>query len=191
MPRRRWIRRWIPSPSQTYDDKPKFSLWADKKRKRVRICQIWIRRDDAWYFAEFTKGGILKAGPSPYRTDKGESDCELFFQSAYVDRDNNRYGFVRELIPLQDEVNKRRSKALHLMSVNQLHYEEGAVDDIERARKEMNRPDGTIKYNPGALAEKKAFAVSGMGICHRAISAAAGSKGRDRSEGTECDRDGR
>ena len=80
-----------------------------------------------WHFAEFTKGGILKAGPSPYRTDKGESDCELFFQSAYVDRDNNRYGFVRELIPLQDEVNKRRSKALHLMSVNQLHYEDGAV----------------------------------------------------------------
>jgi hypothetical protein len=150
------------TPSQTYDDKPKFSLWADKKRKRVRICQIWIKRDERWHFAEFTKGGILKAGRSPYVTDKGESDCELFFQSAYVDRDNNRYGFVRELIPLQDEVNKRRSKALHLLSVNQLHYEEGAVDDVEAARREMNRPDGTIKYNPGALAEKRAQSVSGL-----------------------------
>jgi hypothetical protein len=150
------------TPSQTYDDKPKFSLWADKKRKRVRICQIWIKRDERWHFAEFTKGGILKAGPSPYVTDKGESDCELFFQSAYVDRDNNRYGFVRELIPLQDEVNKRRSKALHLLSVNQLHYEEGAVDDVELARREMNRPDGTIRYNPGALAEKRAQSVSGL-----------------------------
>lgn len=150
------------SPSQTYDDKPKFALWADKKRKRVRICQIWIKRENAWYFAEFTKGGILKAGPSPYRTDKGESDCELFFQSAYVDRDNNRYGFVRELISLQDEVNKRRSKALHLLSVNQLHYEDGAVQDVETMRREMNRPDGTVKYNPGALNERRVERVSGL-----------------------------
>ena len=47
--------------TDTYDDKPKFSSWADKKRKRVRICQMWIKRDDAWHFAEFTKGGIFKA----------------------------------------------------------------------------------------------------------------------------------
>ena len=30
--------------TETYDDKPKFSSWADKKRKRVRICQMWIAR---------------------------------------------------------------------------------------------------------------------------------------------------
>ena len=43
---------------------------GDKKRKRVRICQIWIKREEQWYFAEYTKGGILKSGPSPYVTDK-------------------------------------------------------------------------------------------------------------------------
>lgn len=152
------------APSQTYDDKPKFSMWADKKRKRVRICQMWIKRDNAWYFAEFTKGGILKSGPSPYVSDKGESECELFFASAYVDRDNNRYGFVRELISLQDEVNKRRSKSLHLLSVKQLHYEDGAIDDVEKTRKEMNRPDGTVKYAPGALQEKRIQIVDGTDI---------------------------
>jgi hypothetical protein len=152
------------APSDTYDDKPKFNSWGDRKRKRVRICQIWIRRDDVWHFAEFTKGGILKSGPSPFVNDKGESDCELFFQSAYVDRDNNRYGFVRELTWLQDEVNKRRSKSLHLLSVNQLHYEDGAFmdNDIERARKELARPDGTIRYAPNALAEKRAIVVNGV-----------------------------
>lgn len=150
------------APSQTYDDKPKFALWADKTRKRVRICQIWVKRDEQWYFAEFTKGGILKSGPSPFVTDKGETDCGLFFASAYVDRDNNRYGFVRELIPLQDEVNKRRSKSLHLLSVSQLHYEDGALmDDIETVRKELNRPDGTVRYAPGAMQEKRAITVNG------------------------------
>lgn len=150
------------APSQTYDDKPKFTMWADKARKRVRICQIWIKRDEQWYFAEFTKGGILKSGPSPYVTDKGESDCGLFFASAYVDRDNNRYGFVRELISLQDEVNKRRSKSMHLLSVSQLHYEDGAlIDNVETVRREMTRPDGTVKYAPGALQEKRAVIVNG------------------------------
>ena len=132
-PRRR---RCASAPSDTYDDKPKFSHWADSKRKRVRICQIWIRRAEQWYFAEFTRGGILKAGPSPYVTDKGESDCELILQSAYVDRDNNRYGLVREMITLQDEINKRRSKSLHLLNTAQVVYETGAVADIEKFREE-------------------------------------------------------
>jgi len=138
--------------SETYDDKPKFRLWADKKRKRIRICQIWLKRGGQWYFAEYTKGGILKAGPSPYVTDKGESDCGLIFASGYVDRDNNRYGIVREMISPQDEVNKRRSKALHLLSTRQIFWEEGAIDDPEAYRKEVMRPDGMPKSNPGAMA---------------------------------------
>lgn len=135
------------SPSDTYDDKPKFSHWADKKRKRVRICGIWVKQADQWHFAEYTKGGILKAGASPHRTDKGESDCELFFQSAYVDRDNNRYGLVREMITLQDGINKRHSKALHLLNSKTGYSRQGAVDDVEKARREMHRPDGWVEFN--------------------------------------------
>lgn len=152
------------APSDTYDDKPKHSLWADKKRKRVRICQIWVKRDEQWHFAEYTKGGILKAGPSPYKTDKGESDCELFLQSAYCDRDNNRYGLVREMISLQDEINKRRSKSLHLLSANQTLYEEGAIDNIELFRREKAKADGTMKVAPGALANQRVQTISGVDV---------------------------
>jgi hypothetical protein len=138
--------------SDTYDDKPKWRLWADKKRKRVRICQKWIKRgENEWYFAEFTKGGILKSGQSPYVTDRGEPDEALVFGSGYVDRENNRYGIVREMISPQDEVNKRRSKALHLLTTAQIYYEDGSVDDVEQARKEVARGDGAIKVAPGAL----------------------------------------
>lgn len=140
-----------PAASDTYDDKPKFSLWADKKRKRVRICQIWIRHGKEWHFAEFTKGGILKSGPSPYRNEKGESDCEMIFQSAYVNRENGRYGLVREMISLQDSINKRSSKSLHLLNTRQVFHEAGAVPDIEKFRREVARPDGTPMVNPGAL----------------------------------------
>jgi len=141
------------SISETYDDKPKWRLWADKKRKRIRVCQIWIRRAGEWFFAEYTKGGILKSGPSPYKTDRGESDCGIALTSGYVDRDNNRYGIVREMISPQDEVNKRRSKALHLLNTVQTIYETGAVDDIEKFRKEAARPDGALEVAPGALRE--------------------------------------
>lgn len=133
--------------SDTYDDKPKYNLWADKKRRRVRIVEIWVRRGEDWYFAEFTKGGILKAGPSPYKTDSGESDCGLFFQSAYTDRDNNRYGLVREFIYLQDAINKRGSKATHLLNTSQIVMKKGAVDDVEKARREAARPDGVLVLN--------------------------------------------
>lgn len=152
------------APSDTYDDKPKHSLWADKKRKRVRICQIWVKRDEQWHFAEYTKGGILKAGPSPHKTDKGESDCELVLQSAYCDRDNNRYGLVREMISLQDEINKRRSKSLHLLSANQTLYEEGAIDNIELFRREKAKADGTMKVAPGALANQRVQTISGVDV---------------------------
>lgn len=131
--------------TDTYDDKPKWRLWADKKRKRVRICQIWIKRGDEWYFAEYTKGGILKAGVSPYYTDTGESDCELLFQSAFIDRDNNRYGYVRELIGPQDEINKRRSKALHLLNTAQIVYREGSIVNVDKTRREAAKPDGVIR----------------------------------------------
>jgi hypothetical protein len=69
--------------------------------------------------------------------------------SAHVDRENNRYGMVRNLISVQDEINKRRSKALHLLSVRQVIAEDGAVADIDKARREVAKPDGYISVNPG------------------------------------------
>lgn len=134
------------SASDTFDDRPRHNLWADKKRRRVRICSIWLKRGEEWHFAEFTKGGILKAGPSPYRDDQGKSDCELLYQSSYVDRENNRFGLVRELISLQDAINKRNSKALHQLNTAQVVTNELAIagQDPEKLRRETAKPDGFI-----------------------------------------------
>lgn len=136
--------------SDTYDDKPKFRLWSDKTRRRVRIAQIWIKHGEDWHYADYTRGGILDGGPSPYTNEAGNADCPLIFQSAYVNRENERYGIVREMISPQDEINRRRSKSLHLLNTSQVIYEDGAtVDGIERVRKEAARPDGVIRLAPG------------------------------------------
>jgi hypothetical protein len=138
------------SLSDTYDDRPSSTAWADGRRRRIRIVQMYYRKSGVWYSCIFTKGGMLRPSqPVEYVNEDGEPDCPLILQSAYIDRDNNRYGVVREMIGPQDEVNKRRSKALHLLSVRQTIGEQGAVADVAAMKREMAKPDGHIEIAPG------------------------------------------
>jgi hypothetical protein len=136
------------SYDDTFEDTPR-SLWYDKERKRVRIATIWWMKNGVWMWAKFTKNGFIK-GPfkSPFLDEDGMPECGLEMQSAFVDRDGNRYGWVRPMIDTQDEINKRRSKSLHLLSVRQFRYEKGAVDDPNRTKDELAKPDGAIETNP-------------------------------------------
>jgi hypothetical protein len=137
------------SRTDTYDDKPKLSAWCDSNRKRVRIVQCYWKEGDQCYWAEFTEAGILAAGESPWIDTEGESEDPYIWRSAYVDRDNNRHGVVRDMIDPQDEVNKRRSKSLHLLTTNQIIAERGATDDPEETRRKAAQPDAYIEINPG------------------------------------------
>jgi hypothetical protein len=138
--------------SETHGDVPRIR-WADPKRKRVRIVEIWHQEGGKWYHCIYTKGGTLHEEESPYIGENGESVDGFVFGSAYVDRDGNRYGAVKNWIDIQDEINKRRSKALHLLSVRQVKYEKGAVDDVNKMRQELAKPDGAIEVTPGMMFE--------------------------------------
>jgi hypothetical protein len=139
----------------TYDDRPQ--NWTDSKRARVRIVQMWYRDKGEWAVATFTKGGaVAPTQYSPYKDRYGRSACPLILRHAYCDRENNRYGMVRGMISLQDEVNKRRSKALHWANSRQLMIEEGAVDDYDKVRAEAAKPDGMIVY--------RRFGADGRGV---------------------------
>lgn len=69
------------------------------------------------------------------------------------ERDNMPYGIIRDLRDPQIDLNKRRSKALFLMSSTQIIAEKGAVDDKQEAVNEAQRPDGFIEYNSGKKIE--------------------------------------
>ena len=90
----------------TYDDKPRQGAWVSyDKRYRVRVVKMYYIVDDGiWQFCEFTKGGYLKAGVSPWLDDDGKPEHEYSWRSAYVDRDNNRYGPVRDMVDPADKV---------------------------------------------------------------------------------------
>jgi len=149
--------------SDTYADKPRFQ-WGDTTRKRIRVLQHRFLHEGKWHTAILCGGGFLRDPQvSPYLDEAGEPQCDLIAQSAYIDRDGNRYGCVRRMISPQDEINKRRSKALHLLNSTTIIMEEGAVDDLERARREVNRPDGVVTVRPGMRFEVERNSELAMG----------------------------
>ena len=138
---------------ETYDDRPKMA-WADKKRARVRVLQHRWREKGVWMTAIVCKGGFLRdPQKSPYLDEYGRPECDLIPVSCYVTRENERYGAARMMISAQDEINKRRSKALHRLSVRQVVAEHGAVEDVAHAKAELAKPDGFIEVRPDARFE--------------------------------------
>lgn len=160
------------STDEIYQDRPSF--WVDRKRKRIRVSQEYFQHKGKWYHAIYTKAGfIVEPGPSPYVNEHDEPVCCIVAGSAHVDKDGNRYGPIRQLIGPQDEINKRRSKALHLMSSRQIVTERGSTDGIEAVRKELHKPDGVLEVNPGARFEimpNDALAAAQLGMMQEAKS---------------------
>lgn len=140
------------SLDETYDDKPKWKSWVEPRRRRVRICTEYCRQSGEWMRSVFTLSGELEeSAPSPFVDEEGKPDCALIFQSAYVDRDNDRYGIVRRFMTLQDEVNKRRSKFLHLANSRPMRISAASGMNAEEARAEFNRPDGVLIAEAGEV----------------------------------------
>jgi hypothetical protein len=125
-----------------------FAGWVDKKNRRILFVELYSREQEGWVRTCFHFGGVLAQGLSPYLDDKGKPCCPIEAQSAYVDKDNKRSGAVKDMLSIQDEVNKRRSKLLHLVSTSQIHAVDPSAQavDSNEARAEAARPDGVIPF---------------------------------------------
>jgi hypothetical protein len=122
--------------------------WVDKKKRRVMVVEMYHREGSEWRRCVFHSGGTLAYGVSPYVDDKKRPCNPIVAQSCYIDRDNNRYGIVRDMRGPQDEINKRRSKLLHLINASQIQAVDPSAVEVDSgtARKEAARPDGVIPY---------------------------------------------
>jgi hypothetical protein len=123
--------------------------WISKPDQRVRIVDQWFRRGDTWHYCIYCGNTALEWGESPFRDERGRSTHKFEMFSYEVDQDGDRYGIYRDLKGPQDEINHRRSKALHQLHSRRVIAEEGAVDDVEVARREYARVDGWVVKNPG------------------------------------------
>lgn len=68
-------------------------------------------------------------------------------------RDRMPYGVVRNLRDPQEDLNKRRSKALFILSSNGMIADEDAFEDWDDAIEELARPDRILKKKKGAEVE--------------------------------------
>lgn len=123
------------------------TAWVDRRQRRVLMVEIYYR-EGGWKRCVYHAGGVLAYGDSPYHDDKGRPCCPIEAATPYVDRKNNRTGLVRDMKGPQDEINKRRSKLLHLITVSQVQMMGpealGYATDPDEARREAARPDGVI-----------------------------------------------
>ncbi|MCI9865530.1 hypothetical protein RHIZ_06190 [Rhizobium skierniewicense] len=98
------------------------------------------------YVALFTSAGMLWLSPSLYRHNKYPFTP---IWNKRRDRDGMPYGLVRNIRDIQVDINKRASKALHILSTNKVVMDKGAVDDINELREEIAQPDSIIEVNTG------------------------------------------
>lgn len=103
--------------------------------------------------AIMTTKDLLWEGPSPYRHNRFKFVPIWGYRRG---RDGLPYGMIRGLRDIQDDVNKRMAKALHIISTNKVIMEEGALPDdwtIEDFAAEVARPDAIIIKKQGKQLE--------------------------------------
>lgn len=141
------------SDMTTAADIDREKIWINSNEKRVRLVDHWYIKGGKWLWTIYISNTVMLQGVSPFKDENGKTFPRYRAFSAAVDHDGDRYGFIRNLKSPQDEVNHRRSKALHILNSRRLIAEKGAVDDVETTRKEWARPDGFIEVNPGLKLE--------------------------------------
>lgn len=138
--------------------------WGDLEHRRIRVVEFWEKKAIkgplmgstyitpagslpmyGWHYCYFSGDVLLEGGWSPYKGLDGEPDCPYVAWSPYVDEKGVRYGIVRTMKSVQDEINHSSSKLLHRITTRQFFYREGAVEDVDVFSQQIARPDGKIK----------------------------------------------
>ena len=90
--------------------------------------------------------GLLFVSRTPYRHN------DFPFTPIWCNRRGKNgmpYGIIRGLRDIQSDVNKRASKALHILSTSKTIMDEGAVPDLAAFQEEVSRPDAIIVKKQG------------------------------------------
>lgn len=98
------------------------------------------------YVAVMTVTGMLWLSPSPYRHNRFPFTPIWSYRNAAT---GAPYGMIRQMRDAQRDVNKRFSKAQHILNNNRVVMDEGAVDDLDELAEEVARPDGIIVKKQG------------------------------------------
>jgi len=99
--------------------------------------------------------GVYAAGVLLEHKETDHKYFSLVPYFAYRRKTGEPYSLITLALSMQDAINKRESKALHLLNTNQAIYEKSAVDDPARLAEEKAKPDGNIELRDGALSQQR------------------------------------
>lgn len=136
----------------TWQDRPDDAVpWVDRQRNRLMVVEMYHNEQTAqgaqWFRCVYIAAGKLEYSLSPYTDARtGQTRNPIEAESCYVDRKNKRYGRIRDMVPIQDEVNARRSRLLHLANSRQIQQVDPASAPVDSgsARAEAAKADGVI-----------------------------------------------
>ncbi|HWL29587.1 MAG TPA: hypothetical protein VNQ97_11840 [Burkholderiaceae bacterium] len=110
---------------------------VQKVMMRVHVCVMCTK-------------GMLWFSESPYRHNRFPFTPLWGYRRG---RDGLPYGMIRGLRDIQQDINKRASKALAILSSNKVIMDKGAVDNIDEFIDEVSKPNAVIEKNPGKALE--------------------------------------
>jgi hypothetical protein len=124
--------------------------WGDLENRRVRVIEFWEKKQGGdWYYCYFSGEVEFESGTSPLLDEDGVAECRYIAWSPYIDEKGDRYGLVRTMRSVQDEINYAASKYLHRISADRFFYSEDAIEDVDEFSRQLARPDGKIKLVRG------------------------------------------
>ena len=152
------------------------NFYYDVKTQRVKVCECWYSKPvkekikilnestgqeetkeifrQKIHYVIFSDEIILQGSAENDSLNENPLGLDVYpLVPIYCMRD--RYGrpkgIVRDLIDLQDQINKLESKFLWTVAANRVMVESGAVRDEAEFREEMQKPDGLAILNDGGL----------------------------------------
>lgn len=106
--------------------------------------------NDQVCMALWLPGALLARSATPYRHNRYPFTPIFAYRD---DKNGMPYGMIRGMRDAQDDYNKRRAKALFLLSTNRLIYEDGVImeGDEEEFLDEAAAPNAQLRVRAGAL----------------------------------------
>jgi len=135
---------------QRYDDGDKDMVQAVQEGRVTLYDAIQMRVR----VAIMTEGHLLVDSLSPYKHDRfGLTPIYCYRRN----RDNMPYGAIRRIRDPQEDLNKRASKALFILSTNRVKADADALQGTDQTwddiREEAARPDSLIVHKKGSTIE--------------------------------------
>ncbi|WP_421849935.1 hypothetical protein [Oricola sp.] len=130
---------------EIFDPNSRGHRWALDRGKAEHHQMLSMRM----HCALFTPQGFLWRSVSPYRHNRFPFTAIWGYRRG---RNGLPYGMIRRLRDIQEDVNKRASKALHILSTNKVIMDEGALPEgmsLEDFQEEAARPDAVLLKKPG------------------------------------------